>query len=209
MQVVAIRPRRPHHRGKPAVADRKSIRQCIVKRQLLSVVVAHCFGFMRPRVSDDKAIIFAAVPLLMRRGPVVRRVRGRKRLQLRHRHRHAQRTWVLLAAAQAIGAALAGVLAVGAQRAQVVVKRAVLHHQHHDRVDARQQLRRGRLGGHRLIGRTAQVGRRLAAQVRCVGGRLRRRRSRGSGAVIAATADSQRRQADPKLQERGAAIHDS
>jgi hypothetical protein len=202
VKIEAIRPGRAHHRRKPAVADGEVIGERVVVRQLAAVVIAHDLGAVLVAVASDvfldEAVVLAAAKLGVTGVPAVRGIFGLVVEELADLDEVALAIGVGLAAAEPVGPLATGIAPVLAEHAQVVVKRAVLHHQHHHRIDAGEQLF-GRPRQHlRQIRRLAQV-QRLTTQVR---GLVIDRDRRFTARRWTGTADRQGRQPQPQLRQR-------
>jgi hypothetical protein len=188
VHVVTVRPGRPHHRGVPALAQREVVRQPVQHRDVLADVITHRLraeARVRLLVLEHEAVVLAEVELVVARLPAVRRVLGLELRHLEHRHRHQVDVQVLLVAHQPVQRLALDQLA----RAEVVVEGPVLHHQHDDVVDAREQLLRRQLGpAAALVDRRARrlvAGRRARARARVArAGLIDRAGARARGAVL-------------------------
>jgi hypothetical protein len=119
------------------VADGVVVRERVGHGDLLAHVIAHHLGLMGARVLGDEAVVRPVVELRVALVPAVRRVLDGVVEQVEDGHRCPVRRGVRLGTGEAfdVGAPLEQ-----AQRTEVVIERAVLHHQHDDRVDGREQL---------------------------------------------------------------------
>ena len=150
-------------------------------RQVRAHVIPHRLR-AEPRVLllilEHEAVVVAEVERVVAGLPFMRRVGRLELLHDEHRHRQQVEVEVRLGPRQPVDRRALGHL----QRAEVVIEAAVLHHQHDDVIDAREQLL-----GRQVAGRRALVDRRTRGCVTrrgaVTGGPVDRR-----GAVAAARA---------------------
>ena len=153
VEVEAVRPRRPEHAREPVIADGEVVREPVVERDLAAVVEAHHLVLRGAGVLLDEAVVLAGVELIVNGVPAVRRILGREVRHLEDLHGRAVRSGIRLVARQPLDLGLARVARVRLERAEEVIERAVLHHEHDDVLDAREELlRRERSGGRRCGG---------------------------------------------------------
>ena len=124
VQIKTVRPRRPHDRRKPAIANGVAIGQRVIKRDRFAVVEAHHLALFAAgaSVGDDKAVVLAAVPLRVAGVPAVRRILRRAVFGGKHRDGAARGVGVAFAPAQAFDGHAVGIGGVGTKGAQIMVE---------------------------------------------------------------------------------------
>ena len=147
VQVEAVRPRRPHHRREPAIADGVFAGQRVQERQLFAGVVPHGLALIGAGVDLHEAVVAAAVERAPGRRPVVPWIERAVASQLARHDRRAVDVWIALGARDAVYRRRRRVYGVQLQAAQQVVERSVLQHHDDERVDRLQQAAGGTRSG--------------------------------------------------------------
>ncbi len=136
VEIEPVRPRRPHDRREPAIADRERVAELVRGRKLGAVVIAHRVALVRSGMRHHEPVVLAVVPLGVTGVPRVVDVLGDELVESEGRDARAIRRGVALVAREAVDLPTL----VDEARAEVVVERAILHAKDDDRVDPGEEL---------------------------------------------------------------------